>query len=253
VPILLALAPSIAWGIFSTDLITAPAAATTFLSGFLGPVIGFIWIVSAFQMMQQDLIKNNPSARSTRREQERSFVFANQFLWGQIFAHFSVKFLPSIAQGLTSGPMIAGAPLEAQMLMMVVHGLVFGLTMLAFKAHQMRKEHPKIKYSEMLSSFATGFVAGMGFYVASLIPGFNKAYDLGMTAGDSILLSTLVYMATFTATFGNYMYKSIEEYDERQNPGTGRVFRVIYPEIKKPVRSEPLLQDTTVQMRQLLN
>jgi hypothetical protein len=189
----------------------------------VAPVIAGFSLACVFYALQEPIYRKAHQSHHRdklvfRYMKEKAESFASQFIVGTLASNLVSFFvLDQLKKVLTAGVMLAGAPLEAQMVMMVISGVVFGLAMLAMKQREAVLTNSPLTTAQIVSCLVTGLVAGIGFYVASLIPSFNDTYKVGMPSEAASLLSVIGYMAVLATTFGNYMFSSIREYDRKEN------------------------------------
>lgn len=227
--VMMAMLPTGAWALFNTGAFTVSAMTALALSAAAAPAIGAGFISYSFVELSKYayLLKHGGADNLALMAENRDSIpytaidkislrgryMGAQFFVGSLVSQLmTYAVLDELSKTLNGGAIIGGAPLEAQMLMMALSGIAFGISMLAIKVLESYNTGKKLSTTEMVSSFVTGLIAGMGFHVASMIPGMNNAYDLGMPGWSSALVSGLGYMTVLASTFGPHMFVSIDEY-----------------------------------------
>lgn len=230
--------PFLFWAKRSAIMAT-PYAVSLLLLGFLGPVVGTIAICGVYEHIERDIyMKTQGITNPAEVPAEIYNIFITRrnymggpFLIGSVIS-MTIIFccLDDLAKTFTAGAMINtyyGAPLEAQMVMMGIVGAVFGMSMMLMKIVEAYTVGKKLSATELSASFVTGVLVGAGLYVASLIPGFNHAYDGGISKIGAILLAVLGETFVLGASFGAYMYVAHHEYQKTEPLPTAKMLRMM--------------------------
>lgn len=225
IALLMALIPTGGWALFNTGVFQLSAVSSLAINSLVVPPFAALFITNTFEELatQAYLNKHHCKKQDLPRhvaEQitTRSYYMGAQFIAGSAISQImAFAVLNELSNTFSGGAIIGGAPIEAQMLMMALSGVVFGASMLAVKMVEAYRTGKQLSPAQMISSFVTGLMAGMGFYLASIIPGLNHAYGAGMPNWSSALVSCLGYMAVLAGTFGPYMHISHAQY-EKQAP-----------------------------------
>lgn len=202
------------WTLLNTGLFQAGQAMSLLSSAVLLPIAGGFLMSSIYEYERRKTYMNDNGIKDERlippdeahKIQNHAAGMAFQMMLPYMVAQVAMHFvLADLAKELTAGAVFAGAPLEAQMVTMLIGGLVFGAAMAAFEAIRAYNNNENLTSKEAMTKFGKLFVIGLftGLFAqfTALIPGLNHAHGAGMPGWTATSFAVMGQLLTFTVGF----------------------------------------------------